>query len=853
MSPCFLRCLPFLFLAAAPLRAQNGDIAGEAQASVPAHWVIPPAPVLSPADEAKTFKLAPGFRVELVAAEPLVRDPIAMQFGPDGRVWVVEMPGYMRDINATGDKDPIGRIVVLSDTDGDGRMDKRVVFLDGLVLVRALCLVDGGLLFAEPPKLWFARDTDGDGVADSKVEVAADYGGTGNVEHLPNGLLWAMDNWIYNANHTSRYRYEGNGKFSREATISRGQWGITQDDVGRIYYNSNSDPLRADLVPAAYFRRNPNLTTRTGTGFQLAPPDLPLWPGRITPGVNRGYKTLRPDGTLPAVTAACSPVIYRGTLFPREFWSDAFICDPSVNVVKRIVLVERDATVRGSNAYEKTEFMTSRDERFRPVSIYNGPDGALWLVDIYRGVIQERTYVTSYLRKQIDQRGLAQPTGLGRLWRIVPEGAPPAKLKLSLDRATPTELVQALGHSNGWTRDTAQRLLVEKRGAGVAPATIAALREFAAKAENPLGRLHALWTLDGLGAVDRAVVLGALGDRDARVCTAAVRLAEKFLQPAIDGEIFGRLRALAVHPETMVRLQLAFSLGEARSPEGDAVMRELLGSTGFQAFLADAILSGLAGREEPFVEALVRGNLEASPATTATVAAATSAVMKSKEAARIARVLALASDAKTAAWARTAVLDGVERFIPKMSNGRVLTATLPAEPAPLVALAAQAGPESARAGRLLESLRWPGKAGMAAAQQVKLSAEEQARFDKGKAQFAALCAACHQPEGQGLPGLAPALVNSRWLLGDERITARIVLVGKARDNLTMPGLRAVLDDEAIASVLTFARNSWGHTAGAVSPAVVAEARAATLQREDPFGEDGLVSLEKSLNATRRKP
>lgn len=849
--PRTIRRFAPIILLAAPLFAQNGDVAGETQAPPPAHWVIPPSPVLSPQEEARTFKVAPGFRIELIAAEPLVRDPIVMQFGPDGRIWVVEMPGYMRDVEGTGANDPIGRIVVLSDTDGDGRMDRRTVFLDGLVLARALCLVDGGVLFAEPPKLWFARDTDGDGVADSKVEVADDYGGTGNVEHLPNGLMWALDNWIYNANHNVRFRYAGGGKFTRESTIARGQWGITQDDTGRLYYNSNSDPLRVDLMPSGYYKRNGNLALRTGTNFQPAPATLPVWPGRITPGVNRGYKTLRPDGTLPAVTAACSPVIYRGTLFPPEFRGDAFICEASVNLVKRIVLTDRDGRMQGANAYPKTEFLTSTDERFRPVSLTNGPDGGLWLVDLYRGIIQDRVYITSYLRQQIEARGLAKPTGLGRIWRIVPDTAPPADLKLPLAQASPAELARALGHANGWTRDTAQRLLVEKRGTLAAAAAVTAVREFAAKTENPLGRLHAWWTLDGLDAIDRAAVLGGLGDRDARVCAAVIRLAEKFLRPEVDAEIFGRLRTLAGRPEAAVRLQLALSLGEARTPEADAVLRSLLASAGTQPFMIEAIVSGLAGREEQFAEALAHEAKAGGAASTGAISATATAVMKSSAAPRIARLLALTTDANAPAWARTAVLDGVERFLPRMSDGKVLAANLTAEPTPLLALAAQNTAESARAKKLVASLRWPGKPGMAALEPVKLSAEEQARFDRGKLQFVSLCAACHQPEGQGMPGLAPPLVNSRWALGDERIAARIVLVGKANGNLTMPALRDALNDEAIAAALTYVRNSWGHTAGPVSPDVIAAARAAVAKQTEPFSEADLEALTLELGPPRR--
>jgi len=257
MLPRYPSLLALCFAAAAPLLAQNGDRPGEVQAPPAAHIKVPPSPALSVDEAMKTFKVAPGFRMEIVAAEPLVHEPIAMTFGPDGRLWVVEMRGYMPDVDAKGEDAPIGSIAVLTDTDGDGRMDKRTVFLDKLVMPRALALVGDGLLVAEPPHLWFARDTNGDGVADEKTEVAADYGATVNPEHTSNGLMWALDNWIYSANHTVRFRYAGGGKFTREGTVTRGQWGISQDDTGRIYYNSNSDPLRVDVIPSAYLKRNP--------------------------------------------------------------------------------------------------------------------------------------------------------------------------------------------------------------------------------------------------------------------------------------------------------------------------------------------------------------------------------------------------------------------------------------------------------------------------------------------------------------------------------------------------------------------------------------------------------------------
>ena len=238
-----------LFVAlATPAFAQKGDKAGEVQKLLVPKELIPPAPVLAPEQALKSFKVQPGFHVEIVAAEPLINDPIALNFDPDGRIWAIEYTGFMPNVDGTGEHVPVCNIVVLEDTDGDGRMDKRTVFLDKLIMPRALCLVGGGVIVAEPPKLWFCRDTDGDGKSDEKTELAKDYasgadpknGSKAAHEHSSNGLLWSLDNWIYSANHTTRFRWR-DGELERSPTAFRGQWGITQDDFGRLFYNSNSD------------------------------------------------------------------------------------------------------------------------------------------------------------------------------------------------------------------------------------------------------------------------------------------------------------------------------------------------------------------------------------------------------------------------------------------------------------------------------------------------------------------------------------------------------------------------------------------------------------------------------------
>ena len=831
------RFLPssLFLLTSAALLAQHGDKPGEAQAAVPAHIKTPPAPTLVAEEALKTLKVAPGFKAEIAAADPLVGDPVAMTIGPDGRMWVVEMRGFMRNADGKGEMDKVGDIAVLEDTDGDGRYDKRTVFLDGLVLPRAVALVGDGVLVAEPPHLWFCRDTNGDGKADEKKEVFSDYGGTSNPEHTANGLMWALDNWIYNANHTQRFRYLGDGKFESESTVSRGQWGITQDDTGRIFHNSNSDPLRADLVPTAYLRRNPNFLKAAGANVQLAPADLMIWPGRVTPGVNRGYKSLNKEGKITAVTAACGPIIYRSGLFGPDFYNNAFIVEPAGNLVKRMILTEADGTITARNAYEGSEFITSTDERFRPVNTANGPDGALYIVDMYRGIIQHRIYMTTFLRKQVDERGLADGIGMGRIYRIVPENFTPSKVKFDLTKESSEQLVTRLRAANSWWRATAQRLLVERKD----PASVAPLKEMV-RSGPPLAKLHALWTLDGIKQLDRETVVAALADPDDRVAAAAIRLSEPWLAKK-DGDIPRHLAEIKSHSPA-ITLQLALSLGE--SPDSVAALAGIAARAGRQPFVADAIVSGLAGRELDFIKlATAMGSPDAAaPAVTYAVGA----VLKSGDAAHVTTVLSLLEpNAAVPTWVRGAVLNGVERFLPKTPEGKPVAGTIAVEPRPLLLLSVQAStPEGKQAARLTNLLKWPGKPGLekeSAEIASRLTPEQKALFDKGRTTFATICAACHQAGGEGMAGLAPQLLYSKYVLGNERQLARIVLNGKEKEGLAMPPLRS-LDDETIAGALTYVRQSWGHNAPPVSPATISEVRKAVGDREAPWSEEELQSV-----------
>ena len=255
-----------------------------------------------------------------------------------------------------------------------------------------------------------------------------------------------------------------NGKFEVQKTLSRGEWSATQDDAGRVYRNTNSEALHVDFVPTPYYARHPGLL-RTRGSYDRLDDEMTneVWPVRPNPATNRSYQfgILRDDQTLAAFTSICAPLVYRGDRLPAELQGNVFAAEPAANVVSRFILKDDGSTLRLSKAYARAEFLASTDERFRPVFLSDAPDGTIYIVDMYRGVIQQRADITEYLRDQIKKRKLESPTGLGRIYRVMHEttkrASPPP-----LSKASTSQLIDALSDPNGWRRDTAQRLLVER-------------------------------------------------------------------------------------------------------------------------------------------------------------------------------------------------------------------------------------------------------------------------------------------------------------------------------------------------------------------------------------------------------
>ena len=841
------------------LLGQQGDKPGEKQEVLVPKDLIPPAPPLTAEEALKTFKLAPGFRMEIVAADPLIHDPVAISFGPDGRLWVLEMQGFMPDPDGKGEQNPVGTVAVLEDSNGDGRMDKRSVFQDGLVLPRALMLLRDGLLVAEPPNLWYLRDTDGDGKADDKMQVAADYatqadpklGTKANPEHASNSLMWALDNWIYSANHTVRFR-NLDGEWKREPTVFRGQWGMSQDDWGRLVYNSNSDQLRLDLIPAHYLSRNPNFTDAAGRNVDPVKNNK-VYPIRVTPGINRGYQPqMLRDGKLASFTAACGPVIYRGDNFPAEFYGNAFVCEPSGNLIKRNILVESNGIVTGRHAYETNEFLTSTDERFRPVNAYTAPDGTLYVVDFYRGILQHRIYLTTYLRQQILDRKLDAPTGLGRIYRVVHERAKPGPAP-KLSKAEIPELVAQLGHSNGWWRDTAQKLLIERGDEKAVPP----LEKLLSSHPDPRTRIQALYTLDGLGKLSFNRVTNGFRDSHPKVRVHALRLSEPFLKLEERYELIDALMAQTVETNSEVRLQLALTLGEVKESKADqALLKMAAAETPQHLYFRDALLTSIPGRELEFLEKVLSDPKwkDSIPARASLLQGLGKVIFAERRVPRVTRLLEEAAAAP--AWQQLALIEGIASQLPVAAKGKappkVRLLQFTNEPAAFKKLMAVSSPDlSNQMARVNQLITWPGQPGYVEPPPViPLNAKQKEQFESGKLLYTASCGACHQASGHGQEGLAPPLLDSEWTTGSAERLIRIVLHGvrgpisvKGKQyDMEMPGL-SVFDDEQIAALVTYVRREWEHTASPVSAEEVAKIREAHGNREEAWTEPELLKIK----------
>ncbi len=788
---------------------------------------FPPPPVHAAEEQVELFRFAEaGYRIELVACEPMVQDPVAITFDGEGRLWVAEMRGYMLDIDGNGSKDPIGRISVLLDTNGDGRMDRSTVFAEGLVLPRSVAVHPRGVLIAENKTLTLHRDLDGDLVSDESEIVDPDYA-SDNIEHSANGLYRTIDNRIYNAKEGHGYEWTASG-LKRFNTEARGQWGICQDDYGRLYYNYNHSPLHTDSAPPGSLTRNPTHEPTSGLAIGVTQ-SKNVFPIRPTPAANRGYipHALDEEQRIKQNTSACAPHVYRGDLF-EEFRGDAFVCEPVGNLIQRIDVIESGNSVSGSPAYSDRDFLASTDERFRPCWLTTGPDGSLYIADMYRGVVQDSPHMSPYLRQISMDREMVLPVHKGRIWRVVPDDFNPTP-KPKISEMTTDNLVESLGNENGWWRDQAQMSLVEGNHRAALPSLIELVRSH----ENPLTRLHALWTIEGMGHNDPDEILFALSDPHPQVCAAAIRV---LLSLGLENDILAaEFESLsdATHLSEPVALQIVLSAGDLSIPDKRLfrILDQIVTPRQGNPLMRDAVLSSLTGKEGAFLRQLIPS--EAPGFLVLAEALSRSATFGSAEQAEA--LLDHLAELSTTSPTANAIHTGLRMGAAASGKPPVLSK----EPTVL-----------AKYPDLANLFAWPGHRPNIEIKDRSsirpLTPDESKQFARGRQIYLNSCVACHGNDGNGMKFVAPPLAGSNWVLGSEERLARILfhglsgpitVSGKLYDTPevqpVMPPL-ATLDNSDIAAVLSYVRREWGNDAEPISSKRISRLRIEAQGRTIPW-------------------
>jgi len=660
------------------------------------------------------MEIEPGFRVELVTSEPDIASPVAMEIDENGRIFVVEMPGYPLDTR------PTGRVKLLEDTNGDGRIDRRTVFADQLVLPAGIMRWKKGVLVTAAPDVIYFEDTNGDGRADIRRVVVTGFA-LSNPQHNLNAPTYGLDNWIY-------FAYSGGGgalffndrfgdrgkpigfperpdvapvdvgrravridldRFRIEGLSSQTQFGHTWDPWGRYFTTNNSQHVRHEVIAARYLQRNPDLLMPSAMHLAWNPEDdEKLYPITEKPRI----ELLTEYGQY---TSACGLTRYLGGAFPAGYENISFVAEPVHNLIHVDRWAPKGATFSARRVHATKEFLASRDSWFRPVNFYIGPDGALYVIDYYRPMLEHPEWTSSQYHK--DSPDLYVGADKGRIYRIVAAGSSQLGAGMSSPRlgaATDDELVKALGHPNVWWRRTAQRLLVDRRTAGSVPLLERAARE----RPSALARLHALWTLQGLGQLDARLIEQALDDPEPGVRDNAIRLAE--LNAVLPGfsqggsrqakawqHIRRKLLAMGNDPDPRVRFQLLATLGFIEDPQARAVAQQLLERDLEDQWVHVAALSASSdGALAQFDRAVRPGSpMRASqtPGRESFFTRVSSIIGARQRPAEISRVVRAASGGPRPdgadAWWRAAMLQGLAAGV--QSRRQSTTATATAAPA----------------------------------------------------------------------------------------------------------------------------------------------------------------------------
>ncbi|HWB08341.1 MAG TPA: PVC-type heme-binding CxxCH protein [Pirellulales bacterium] len=584
---------------------------------------LPRIPPVEPDKALETFTVQPGYHLETVACEPLVADPVAAAFDENGRLYVVEMRGYSEQPD-----EMLSQVRLLTDTDGDGRFDESSLFVDKLSWATAVICYDGGVFIGDAPDILYCKDTDGDGRADERTIVFTGFS-KANVQGLLNSFCWGLDNRIHGATSTSGGSVRRaddpqakpvnlNGRdfafdprtLELAATSGGAQHGMSFDAWGRKFDCSNSDHIQQVIYEDRYIARNPYLSA-PGPRLSIAADGpqaevfrtSPVEPWRIV------RTRLRVSGTVPGpvegggraagyFTGATGVTIYKGDAWNTSGEEIAVVGDVGSNLVHRKRLESNGLEFVARRIDEQSEFVSSRDIWFRPAQFLNTPDGTLYILDVYREVIEHPASLPPVIKRHLD---LTSGRDRGRIYRIAPDRFQPRKPP-AMGRAAAEELVGWLEHANSWHRDTAARLLFERQDKTAVPL----LEKLARESSSPLGRMHALYALAGLKSLTVGSLSRGLADEHPGVREHAVKLSELLVDQS--PELAEKILAMVDDEDLRVRYQLAFSLGEvptarrltalaalARRDAGDRWMRLAIQSSLAEG--AGEVLAALAADE----------------------------------------------------------------------------------------------------------------------------------------------------------------------------------------------------------------------------------------------------------------
>lgn len=643
---------------------------------------IPPKPSAELQKALADFEIAEEFKIELVAAEPLIADPVAMEIDEDGRMYVVEMHGYPLDLSGTG------KVKLLKDRNGDGYPDKSVVFADSLKLPTGIMRWRKGILVTDPPHVWYLEDTNGDDKADIRKPMLTGFA-LSNPQHNLNNPVFGLDNWIYLAHEWAitpmvckeEFADEGSeisfpnkpdapklGKnaddrnvrfkpdsYEIEALSGETQFGQAFDPWGHHFLTENAKHLYHEAIAARYLKRNPNLLIPDATQTISDHGDA----CEVFPITENPHHQLLTD--VGVITSACGVTWYNGGAFPEPFnQNTTFVGEPVHNLVHVDKIKDNGASFVASRILEKKEFLASKDAWFRPVNFYVGPDGALYVIDYYRQIVEHPEWMSDEVNKSGE---LYNGTDKGRIYRIVPKNGLPMDWidKLNLSKQTDEELVNLLENKNGWWRKTAQRLLFQRQTKAVD-----AIRQIALSSSLPEARAHALWLLDGIKALDKEVLIENLKHTVAGVRENAIKLTENYIldNPSEEIKLYEPLLALANDASEKVRYQLLCTSSVLKNTQkADKAIGTVLTRDIKDKWVHIAALAASSGREAQLLAmALKQLTGKETKAYQSFFAFTAATIANSKNPESIRQLILLALDSKSKGDIRASLLTGLQQL-----------------------------------------------------------------------------------------------------------------------------------------------------------------------------------------------